>query len=290
MLEDAASFLTWISWKPWESQFWLEQNFEVLIFGILLGSVIIEVIRNPRHYSKTETLSNFGSILLHQLGKLVFQTPLIALYVYLFRNFALLKFEWTIVDFFLALLLNDFVYYWHHRFMHQTSLLWTVHVVHHQPEHFNLSMGTRLSFFNKALTYWFYLPLAVVGVPPLLMLSAGWTNGLYQAYSHLGSRIGNSWVEVLFVTPRTHSFHHAKDLKWRDAHYGGMLTVWDRLFGTWKTPEGEIAAFGVAGSLGRADVVRNPFKACLVPWRWLSHGLKRHGSRALYASPSRLEP
>jgi sterol desaturase/sphingolipid hydroxylase (fatty acid hydroxylase superfamily) len=151
-------------------------------------------------------------------------------------------------------------------------------------------MGTRLSFFNKALTYWFYLPLAVVGVPPLLMLSAGWTNGLYQAYSHLGSRIGNSWVEVLFVTPRTHSFHHAKDLKWRDAHYGGMLTVWDRLFGTWKTPEGEIAAFGVAGSLGRADVVRNPFKACLVPWRWLSHGLKRHGSRALYASPSRLEP
>ncbi|HRK07406.1 MAG TPA: sterol desaturase family protein [Pseudobdellovibrionaceae bacterium] len=284
------SSLNWITWKPWESQFWLEQNFEVLIFAILLGSVIIEAIRSPRHYSMGETLSNFGSILLHQIGKLVFQTPLIALYIYLFRNFSLLKFEWTVADFFLALLLNDFVYYWHHRLMHQTSLLWTVHVVHHQPEHFNLSMGTRLSFFNKALTYWFYLPLAIVGVPPLLMLSAGWTNGLYQAYSHLGSRIGNSWVELLFVTPRTHAFHHAKDLKWRDVHYGGMLTVWDRMFGTWKSPEGDLAAFGVEGSLGREDVVRNPLKACLAPWRWLIRGLKRHGTRALFSSPARLEP
>lgn len=290
MTEGNLSFASWMTWKPWDRQFWLEQDFEVLIFGILLVSIAIEFVRSPRHYSKAETLSNFGSILLHQFGKLVFQTPLIALYIFLYRNFALLKFEWTLGDFALALLLNDFVYYWHHRFMHQTSLLWTVHVVHHQPEHFNLSMGTRLSFFNKALTYWFYLPLAIVGIPPLLMLSAGWTNGLYQAYSHLGSRIGNSWVELLFVTPRTHAFHHAKDVNWRDAHYGGMLTIWDRMFGTWKTPEGQIEAFGVVGSLGRPEVVRNSLMACLSPWRWLSQGLRRLGPRALLASPSRLEP
>ena len=131
-----------------------------------------------------------------------------------------------------ALLLYDFCYYWLHRAGHEVNILWAAHVVHHQSEHYNLSTALRQTASGMLLGWLFYLPLALLGVPFEVFVVVALIDLLYQFWVHteLVGRLG--WFDRVFCSPSNHRAHHAVNDRYLDRNYGGILILWDRLFGT----------------------------------------------------------
>jgi len=131
-----------------------------------------------------------------------------------------------------ALVLYDFLYYWHHRMGHEVAVLWAAHVVHHQSEDFNLSTALRQTSSGFLLGWIFYLPMAFAGFPPLVFVVVGLIDLLYQYWIHteLIGRLG--WFDRVFASPSNHRVHHAVNDVYLDKNYGGILILWDRMFGS----------------------------------------------------------
>jgi alkylglycerol monooxygenase len=131
-----------------------------------------------------------------------------------------------------ALLLYDFCYYWHHRLGHRCALFWAAHVVHHQSEDYNLSTALRQTGSGWLFGWVFYLPMALLGVPPLVFGTVALIDLLYQFWVHT-QQIGRlGWFDRWFCSPSNHRVHHAVNDRYLDRNYGGILMVWDRLFGS----------------------------------------------------------
>lgn len=156
-----------------------------------------------------------------------------------------------------ALLAYDFLYYWLHRMGHEMQLLWAAHVVHHSSEEYNLSTALRQTGTGFLFGWIFYLPLAVVGVPPLVFVVVGLVDLLYQFWVHtrLVGRLG--WFDRVFCSPSNHRVHHGQNDYCIDRNYGGILILWDRLFGTFvEEREGEPIAYGIRGALRSYNPLR----------------------------------
>jgi len=159
----------------------------------------------------------------------------LGLYVVVFRQARLLTLDagspWVWMT---ALLLYDFLYYWNHRLGHEVNVLWAAHVVHHQSEEFNLSTALRQTGSGFLLSWVFYLPMAVLGVPPEVFLGVSLIDLLYQFWIHT-EQIGSLGpFDRLFASPSNHRVHHAVNDVYLDRNYGGILILWDRLFGTFQ--------------------------------------------------------
>ena len=90
----------------------------------------------------------------------------------------------------------------------------------------------------------FYLPLIALGVHPAVVASAA-INLLYQFWIHT-ERIDRMPrpVRGVFNTPSHHRVHHASQGGYLDRNFGGILIVWDRLFGSF-APETERCVYGL---------------------------------------------
>lgn len=132
------------------------------------------------------------------------------------------------------LVLQDFFYYWMHRADHRVHWLWATHSVHHSPNRYTLAAAYRLGWTGKisggAILF---APLAFVGFPVPAIAAAVALNLLYQFWLHteLIPRLGP--LEWIFNTPAHHRVHHASNAAYIDKNYGGVLIVFDRLFGTY---------------------------------------------------------
>ncbi|MBN8488548.1 MAG: sterol desaturase family protein, partial [Burkholderiales bacterium] len=164
----------------------------------------------------------------------------------------------------LALVGLDFCYYWLHRAGHRVAILWAAHAVHHQSEEYNLSTALRQTGSGWLLGWVFYLPLAVLGVPPLVFGTVGLIDLLYQFWVHT-RQIGRlGWFDRWFCSPSNHRVHHAVNDRYLDHNYGGILMVWDRLFGTFiDEDDAEPIVYGTRAPLASWD----PLQANLVVYR-----------------------
>ena len=145
--------------------------------------------------------------------------------------------------------LVDFLYYWTHRLSHRVNILWAGHVVHHSSEEYNLTVALRQSALHGLFTWVFYLPLALVGVPPRMFVTAYALNLIYQFWIHT-REIGKlpAPVELVMNTPSHHRVHHGVNPKYQDRNYAGVFIVWDRLFGSFQ-PEEEEPVYGITKPL-----------------------------------------
>ena len=141
---------------------------------------------------------------------------------------------WTVL---LALLVCDFVYYWEHRFAHQIRLLWTQHAVHHSSRFMNAAVAVRFGPFEGVASAIFHLPLVFLGFPPALIFFGIIVVLAYQTWIHteLIGKLGP--LDAVLNTPANHRVHHGCDDKYIDKNYGGILIIWDRLFGTYQREE-----------------------------------------------------
>ena len=157
---------------------------------------------------------------------------------------------WTV-----ALLGKDFLFYWYHRAEHEIRLLWASHVVHHSSEHYNLSTALRQPW--TPLTEWpFGAVLILLGVNPVLYVMATSINLLYQFWIHteVVGRLPRP-VEFVFNTPSHHRVHHGQNPQYLDKNYGGVLIVFDRLFGTFE-PEVEPVRYGITKPVASYNPLR----------------------------------
>ncbi|WP_436497264.1 sterol desaturase family protein [Actinokineospora sp. HUAS TT18] len=163
-------------------------------------------------------------------------------------------FQWW--QFPLILLAQDFLYYWSHRSHHVIRVLWAAHVVHHSSRAFNLSTALRQSWTAGLTTWVFYLPLLIAGVPPAALFFAQGVNLIYQFWVHTErvSTLARPF-EFFFNTPSHHRVHHASNGSYLDRNFGGILIVWDRLFGTFE-PEGERCEYGLTKNIDTFNPIR----------------------------------
>jgi sterol desaturase/sphingolipid hydroxylase (fatty acid hydroxylase superfamily) len=155
----------------------------------------------------------------------------------------------------LCLLAQDFFYYWSHRSHHVIRILWAGHVVHHSSQRFNLSTALRQPW--TGFTGWlFYLPMIAAGVHPAVLAFCSSVNLVYQFWIHT-ERIDKMprWFELVFNTPSHHRVHHASQGGYLDRNFGGVLIVWDRLFGSF-APELERPVYGLTKNITTYNPLR----------------------------------
>jgi sterol desaturase/sphingolipid hydroxylase (fatty acid hydroxylase superfamily) len=165
-------------------------------------------------------------------------------YVWLFDNFNLVDWgdaswaKWAV-----ALLGVDLMFYWWHRASHVVNFLWAVHGVHHQSEDFNLAVALRQPLFEPITWFFFYAPLALLGIDPMTYLGAYAINRFYQFWIHteLVDKLGP--LEWVLNTPSHHRVHHGVQEQYLDKNYGAILIIWDRLFASFE-PEEERVIYG----------------------------------------------
>lgn len=197
---------------------------------------------------------------------LVLKLATIPLYGFVFQHGALFDLSaHPVVAWTLGLVGYDLCYYWWHRKSHEWNALWSVHVVHHQSDDFNLAVALRQDWLGPVTSIFFGLPLAVLGVPPLVYLTAVSVSLLYQFWIHteLIGKLGA--FERVFNTPSHHRVHHGTNHAYLDKNFGGILIVWDRLFGTFEL-EVETPAYGVTTQFASFDATH----ANLSPWTELA--------------------
>src|SRR5712691_3620978 len=148
----------------------------------------------------------------------------------------------------LAFVAVDLIYYWWHRLSHRVNFLWAVHVVHHQSEDYNLAVALRQAVLSVWTIWPFHLPLALVGVPPVVFATVESFSTLYQFWIHteLVGKLG--WYERVFNTPSQHRVHHAVNPRYLDRNYAATLCIWDRIFDTFEE-EKEQPVFGLVKPL-----------------------------------------
>ena len=159
-----------------------------------------------------------------------------------------------------ALIAYDFIYYWVHRFGHETHLMWAAHQVHHSSEYFNLSTALRQTSTGAFASFPFYLPMALLGVPPIVFGAVALIDLLYQYWVHteLVRKLG--WADRVFVTPSNHRVHHGQNDYCIDRNYGGIFIIWDRLFGTFaEERDEEPVVYGIRKPLASYNPVWGNF-------------------------------
>jgi sterol desaturase/sphingolipid hydroxylase (fatty acid hydroxylase superfamily) len=128
---------------------------------------------------------------------------------------------------------QEFCYYWFHRVSHRMRWFWASHAVHHSSNQLNLSAAYRFGWTGRLSgTTIFYVPLVWLGFPPFAVFTTLALNLLYQFWLHATWIPKLGWLEYLLNTPSHHRVHHAANPEYLDANYGGVLIVFDRLFGT----------------------------------------------------------
>ncbi|MDX2355944.1 sterol desaturase family protein [Dietzia sp. PP-33] len=154
-----------------------------------------------------------------------------------------------------AILGWDFIYYWNHRFDHESRWLWAMHVVHHSSERYNLSTALRQPVAEALTIYVPYGLLSLLGVRPALVQDARAINLIYQFWIHTAVIRSIGPLEKVFNSPSHHRVHHGSNRRYLDRNHGSILIVWDRLFGTHE-PEGENVVYGLTTNIDTFNPVR----------------------------------
>lgn len=237
------------------------------LYVVTMAWEILLVWRRPRADERGYTVKDTATSLTMGLGSLVIAAALAAVqlgFLLFFSQFAVLDAgagltsdSWMIrIATWIGLfVLVDFCYYWFHRVHHEVRLFWAAHVTHHSSQFYNLSTALRQSW--TPLTSWaFYIPVMLVGFTPAQFAFAYSLNLIYQYWIHT-ERIRHlpRPVEYVFNTPSHHRVHHGSNPGYLDTNYGGILIIWDRLFGSF-VPEDETPDYGLTKNIQSFNPVR----------------------------------
>ena len=190
-----------------------------------------------------------GYLLLNGIFKVI-QLPIYH-WIYERRFF---EFEDGILSWVALVVLVDFCYYWNHRINHESRILWAGHVNHHSSQHYNLSTALRQSWSSYTTSFVFYIPILLVGFSPNLLLASLLVHLFYQYWIHTEAIDKLGWLEHILMTPSHHRVHHASNPQYLDRNHGGLLIVWDKLFGTFE-PEVEPPIYGISKNIESFNLI-----------------------------------
>lgn len=235
----------------------------VAVSFMLLEYLIGRLARHDTHDLK-ESAASFGVAVIHGLVRPL-EATLVAIPFMLAYRHRLFDIDITSAAALLALFVAvEFVYYWHHRASHHVRWLWATHAVHHSPTRLNLTAAIRLGWTSNISGHFlFFVPLAWLGFHPFGIVAMLGLNLAYQFFIHteLSPRLGP--LELVLNTPAHHRVHHASNAGCLDKNFGGILIVFDRLFGTFaEAPKTEPLRYGLRGR----PTSLNPGRIALGEW------------------------
>ncbi|GAB3322849.1 sterol desaturase family protein [Haliea atlantica] len=216
----------------------LQDDLSLFALPLYLAAVALEAWYSARHrldrYRLSDSLTSFGMLALAGLAELLPRLLALAAFVYLHEVSPLrdvVERQWW--AWLLLILLDDFTYYWFHRANHEVRLLWAGHVNHHSSRYLNFATALRQGVGERVPKFLFWLWLPLLGFDPAMIITVISINLFYQFWIHTQS-VGrlHPWIEAVFNTPCHHRVHHGSNVRYLDRNHGGMLIVWDRLFGT----------------------------------------------------------
>jgi len=218
-------------------------------FFFLLIAVEFVATRRRGRYRFADAVTDLSCGVGQRITLLFYEALLLVAYTFVYRHARLFDLEARPATAWLVAMIGvDFIYYWWHRASHRVNVMWAAHIVHHQSEDYNLAVALRQGALTPVTALPFSLPLALLGVPPLVYVIADAINTLYQFWIHTESVRSLGPLEAVLNTPSHHRVHHGRNPQYLDKNYGAILIVWDRLFGTF-APEREPVVYGITKPL-----------------------------------------
>jgi sterol desaturase/sphingolipid hydroxylase (fatty acid hydroxylase superfamily) len=268
-----------------------------LLLAMLAGAVVEGIVLSRRSRggydwwafvaSIVDAAGRQFTIVVSTGAGLVIAIPLLN-WVYEHRWFTItMDSAWAFAMLFVGL---EFCYYWYHRSAHRVRWFWATHAVHHSPNQLTLATAVRLGWTGRITgTTLFFAPLIWLGFTPLVVSVALALNLLYQFWLHTTwvPKLGR-WFEWVFNTPSHHRVHHGSNPEYLDCNYGGVVIVFDRLFGSFVEERASLPPrYGLTTPL----LTRNPLRISFHEWLNLARDLREARSagdvwRALFAPPA----
>lgn len=158
----------------------------------------------------------------------------------------------------------EFTYYWFHRTNHRIRWMWATHAVHHSARQLVLPSAVRLGWTEMLSLGWlFFAAVVLIGFPPVVVATLLGLNLIYQFPLHTEAVRSLGPLEWVLNTPSHHRAHHSSDPGYLDCNFGGVLIVFDRLFGTFRPEPRE---GGLTYGLVHGMDSRNPARIALHEW------------------------
>jgi sterol desaturase/sphingolipid hydroxylase (fatty acid hydroxylase superfamily) len=224
------------------------------VFFLLIALELVVARARGLHgaYRLNDAVNSLSLGVMSQVVGLFVRVFNIGVYALVFEHVALGEWPQVWWAWVLAIVFYDFCYYWNHRLGHESAVFWASHVVHHQSQFYNLSTALRQTSSGAFLGWVFYLPMAVAGVPPEMFAVAAIVDLLYQYWIHTEVIGKLGAFDRWFASPSNHRVHHAVNDQYLDRNYGGILMLWDRMFGTF-VEETERCVYGTRAPLNSWD-------------------------------------
>lgn len=224
-----------IEFNPAKDMLWL--------YPVLASFMILEFLTAKEHYRMKDSLSSLGiAVGASVVASFTKLFTVVVVFQLVFNVFEPLRnsllgystFGWAWWVWPICVILDDFCFYWHHRFSHTVRVLWAAHLPHHSSDSFNFTVSLRNGWFVSLYKPIFWLWLAVIGFEPVMIGYAMIINGSYQYFLH--TQLVKSWgfFGKIFNNPYVHQVHHSSNLPYLDKNHGGIFMIWDHIFGTFQ--------------------------------------------------------
>lgn len=215
----------------------------ILVLSVFVIELILVVIKKIRSAVVIDMLVNL-SIGLTTLATGVFMKGVSFGFFSFVYSFAFFKPELSMALWVIGFFACDFVIYWYHLLGHKTRLFWAAHVTHHSSVHYNISVGFRVSFIHVFYRFLFWSPLCLLGIPPYIILFFDSLTTIHNILIHTERIKKLGILDWVFNTPSNHRVHHAINPQYLDKNMGGIMIIFDHLFGTYAR-EREQPVYGI---------------------------------------------
>jgi alkylglycerol monooxygenase len=202
---------------------------------LMLIELIVAKVKNKHVIKSMDAVSSLSSGITNMLKKALGLTVYIISYDFMLKHLTIFRIESVALQYSIGFIAIDFYAYWSHRWRHEYNVLWNDHLVHHSSEEYNLPVALRQTISDFVNIYSFLLlPAAIFGVTTdvIIMLGVVMLFGGFWYHTQLIDKMG--FLEKFLVTPSHHRIHHAINPVYIDKNYGGILIIWDKLFGTFQ--------------------------------------------------------
>lgn len=258
----------------------------IALGGLISAEAIVSYVYSLDLYEKRDTRTSL--LIAAMSAVVVFSTTGFYVSILFFLlQFALFSIQPTVASWFALFILCDLSYYLLHLLSHKVRFMWASHMLHHSSQRLNFITALRGPVVYLSFRMVFWIPMVMMGFPPTMIIVTDTLIQIYTVATHTTAIGRLGFLEYIFNTPAHHRLHHACNDEYIDKNFGGILIIWDRMFGT-------IVRETVPPTFGLVETrnVHNPIRLLLMEWRSISKDIRsvsglRNKLKAIFGKPGR---
>jgi len=249
-----------------EHEAFIRTGIFLFLFVLISAVEVIAPRRRPTVPKRGRWVNNIGMMLL-TTGLIRLIVPITAVAAALFAN----EHGWglfhhvqvpTVLAVVGSVIALDLIIYLQHILVHAVPILWRIHRVHHADPEYDVTTGIRFHPIEIVLSLAIKLiAVVLLGAPAsAVVLFEAILNGMAM-FNHGNIRLPVSWDRILrgvLVTPDMHRVHHSPETDELNANFGFNISLWDKMFGTYRAQPRmghENMRIGIEGFHARKDVI-----------------------------------